>query len=381
MVPGIYLRHGEEFVEMREQGYETEDLLQVLIADHPEVLAGGDEWVLVKREAGVADREEGSDRWSLDHLLIDADGIPTFVEVKRSSDTRARREVVAQMLDYAANGIAYWNVERLRTWFEAACNEEGDHPTTVLEARLAVTDQDAFWATVYRNLTADRVRLIFVADEIAAELRSIIEYLNRQMTDTEVLAIEVKQYVDDVGERQTIVPTVVGQTEQAKAVKSGGSRTTRQWDRDSLLGEFATLHGNEVASTVRSILDWAEAQTGVRVVYGKGSKEGSAVVRLEDGTASLNALHIWSTDYIEIPFDFMRNQAPFGASREIRDELRRRINEAVPAAALPPEEERIRPNFSLTALGDDRTREQFFGVVEWAIQQARDAQAPAVQSA
>ena len=29
---------------------------------------------------------------------------PTLVEVKRSSDTRIRREVVGQMLDYAANG-------------------------------------------------------------------------------------------------------------------------------------------------------------------------------------------------------------------------------------------------------------------------------------
>src|SRR4051794_12230288 len=41
----------------------------------------------------------GSSRWSLDHLFVDQEGVPTLVEVKRSSDTRARREVVAQMLD------------------------------------------------------------------------------------------------------------------------------------------------------------------------------------------------------------------------------------------------------------------------------------------
>ena len=44
-------------------------------------------WLLVRREMGVADREEGGDRWSLDHLFVDQDAIPTFVEVKRSSDT------------------------------------------------------------------------------------------------------------------------------------------------------------------------------------------------------------------------------------------------------------------------------------------------------
>ena len=71
-------------------------------------------WLLVKRELGVPDDNHSSDRWSLDHLFLDQDGIPTFVECKRSSDSRARREVVAQMLDYAANGLKYWTVDNLR---------------------------------------------------------------------------------------------------------------------------------------------------------------------------------------------------------------------------------------------------------------------------
>src|SRR6185369_4442221 len=98
-----FLRDGDGFVPMREQPYKAEEVLQALIAEHPEVLAGDETgargaWVLVKREAGVADREEGAERWSLDHLFLDQAGVPTLVEVKRSSDTRVRREVVAQML-------------------------------------------------------------------------------------------------------------------------------------------------------------------------------------------------------------------------------------------------------------------------------------------
>jgi hypothetical protein len=46
--------------------------------------------------------------------------VPTLVEVKRSSDTRIRREVVGQMLDYAANAVVYWPLERLRATFEAS---------------------------------------------------------------------------------------------------------------------------------------------------------------------------------------------------------------------------------------------------------------------
>jgi len=38
---------------------------------------------------------------------LDQDAIPTIVEVKRSTDTRIRREVVGQMLGYAANAVVY----------------------------------------------------------------------------------------------------------------------------------------------------------------------------------------------------------------------------------------------------------------------------------
>ncbi len=68
----IYLRHGDEFVAMTEQPYEAEAVLQALLADHPEILAGENDrrseragWVLVTREAGIADAEAASNRWSL----------------------------------------------------------------------------------------------------------------------------------------------------------------------------------------------------------------------------------------------------------------------------------------------------------------------------
>jgi hypothetical protein len=230
-VDAIYLRHGNEFVAMHERPYEAEAVLQALLADHPEILAGGEPagkghgWVLVKREAGVADAEDSADRWALDHLFLDAAGVPTLVEVKRSSDTRARREVVAQMLDYAANATAFWRVDSLQAWFEAECEGLGTDSVAALEAAFEITDPGSYWERVQTNLAADRIRLVFVADEIAPELRSIVEFLNRQMTETEVLAIEVKQYVDTEGERQTIVPSLVGQTEAAQAAKGKRSGT------------------------------------------------------------------------------------------------------------------------------------------------------------
>jgi hypothetical protein len=101
--------------------YESEDLLQTLLEEHPELLVGDQinpddppRWIVVSREAGIPDSVGASDSWSVDHLLLDQQALPTFVEVKRSSDTRIRREVVGQMLDYAANAQAYWPHDRIR---------------------------------------------------------------------------------------------------------------------------------------------------------------------------------------------------------------------------------------------------------------------------
>ena len=88
------------WLPMQEAPYDSESLLQKLLADHPDLLAGDQinaeeprRWLLITREMAVPGEQDGAGRWSLDHLFLDQDAIPTLVEVKRSSDTRIRREV------------------------------------------------------------------------------------------------------------------------------------------------------------------------------------------------------------------------------------------------------------------------------------------------
>jgi len=133
------------------------------------------------------------------------------VEVKRSSDTRIRREVVGQLLEYAAHASAYLSAERLRGRFEAHLLEKGSNPDEVLRQFLGGdADPETFWNLVETRLRAGQLRLVFVADEIPPELRRVVEFLNRQMASTEVLAVEVKQYVGQG--LTTLVPRVLGQT-------------------------------------------------------------------------------------------------------------------------------------------------------------------------
>jgi hypothetical protein len=231
MSGGIFLLSGEKLVEMREQAYDSEELLQTLLAKYPSLLVGDQlagsprRWLLVKREAGVPDREAGGSRWSLDHLFIDQEAVPTLVEVKRSEDTRIRREVVGQMLDYAANGVVYWPAERLRSDFETRCAKEGKDADEVFRESLGdEIELEWFWDEVEQNLRSGRIRLVFVSDLIPPELRRVIEFLNERMSPTEVVGVEIKQYVGQ-DNLTTLVPRVVGQTEQARVQKIGGGQS------------------------------------------------------------------------------------------------------------------------------------------------------------
>ena len=137
---GIFLRSGPGLTVLKQSAYDSESVLQTALADHPEVLAGptttgeDEAWLLlIRREMGVPSAENGAGTFSLDHLFIDGDGVPVLVEVKRSSDTRIRREVVGQMLDYAANAVKYWPVASLQDSLEKRAEAEGKSVDELLE--------------------------------------------------------------------------------------------------------------------------------------------------------------------------------------------------------------------------------------------------------
>ena len=80
------------------------------------------------------------------HPFLDQETALTLVEVKRASDTRIRREVVGQMLDYAANAVVYWPGDLIRAQFEGRCLAEGRGPDQVLPNFLGGEARaEAFW--------------------------------------------------------------------------------------------------------------------------------------------------------------------------------------------------------------------------------------------
>lgn len=292
----VYLEHNGEFNVMSEAPYDAEEVLQRLLAEHPDLIGGDEEQglILISRELGVPDEEEGSDRWSLDHLFVDRDAIPTLVEVKRSSDTRLRREVVGQMLDYAAQGAAHWSVDSLTRAFTEACKERRKAEADIDPNKNIDLDEfikralplgvdvspDEFMEQVHVNLRAGRLRLLFVADRIPTELRRVIEFLNENMPSVEVLAVEVRQYVEQGGERRILVPQVIGDT-----AKGGSSRRRRPWSESELLDAFDKWEPPEEGRRMRMLYEQLIAK-GAGARWGRGSVPQVTVWLGEDADPS-----------------------------------------------------------------------------------------------
>lgn len=147
----------------------------------------------------VPDPDSGSDSCSLDFLLADQDAVPTFVECKRFKNIKninARRQIVGQMLDYAANGQYYWTKDELRAMADETAkklNNSLDDAFKDLEIPEELSSIDLFFERFYANLQQGQVRMIFFLENSSLQLRSIADFLNKQMERAEVLVVEARQ--------------------------------------------------------------------------------------------------------------------------------------------------------------------------------------------
>lgn len=374
MAGRIYLLNGEsKLIAMEESPYDSETLLQKLLADHPDLLAGDQinaeeprQWLLVTREMAVPGEQDGAGRWSLAPLFLDQDAIPTLVEVKRSSDTRIRREVIGQMLDYAANAVAYWPVEEIKAKFETRCEADGLDPEVELSGFLGEgQDASTFWQQVKTNLQAGRVRLLFIADEIPPELRRVVEFLNSQMDPAEVLAIEVKQFVGQ--NLKTLVPRVLGQTETARQKKSADRGEARQWDEASFFDAIQQKRGDQEAGIARSLLKWAR-KMGLRIWWGRGKQDGSFFPMYDNKHGKNFLFSVWTYGAVELQFQHMKHP-PFSAQEE-RKTLANRLT-AIEGMSIHESALSKRPSFGLGLLMGDGCLGKFLETFDWVLSEIK----------
>ncbi len=294
-------------------------------------------WLLIKREMPVSDPGTAADRFSLDFLFADQDAIPTLVECKRFADMRSRREIVGQMIEYAANGPYYWRKDSLRGYAEEAAKHDGCSLDEALQ-NLQGPDfdsPDVFFDSFVNNLRVGKLRIVFFLDESPMELRSVIDFLSKQMEPTEVLLVEARQY--RLNGTLIVTPKLFGYTEEARKemrsitaqVKAG----RRQWDELSFFADAQGRLGEQVAP-LRALYDQLNTE-GFGLEWGSGQKTGTFNVRVY--SISPRALiTVYSTGSLQVSL--------IGLPEPIQEELKSLVAERL---ALNVSPEQKYPSYSI----------------------------------
>jgi hypothetical protein len=303
---------------MQAEPYGTEAELQALLARHPDLLSADDDgarrWLLIRREMSVpiqgSDIAGGDATGYIDHLFVDQDGVPTIVEVKRATNTEARRQVAGQILDYAANAPLHWSGGLLRQAFEAPLEAESQDPGNALSAFLDAEDADpeAFWEQVETNLREGRVRLVFVMDIVPLSLQRIVEFLNRQMASVEVMAVEIRRHSGSSGD----ILEVRRKGETASRRRNAGLTRRERPTKEVWLGRFLGHHGSGVADGIDAIIAFMNKHGDV---FATAAQSPSLGLKLRNVSRGSYPIFVKWNGSITVSFSYlMRNDAMTDAS-------------------------------------------------------------------
>jgi hypothetical protein len=237
-------------------------------------------WLLIKREMPVPDPGTGGNRWSIDFFFVDQSGMPTFIECKRFQDTRSRREVVGQMLEYAANGQYYWDRELLRDYASISVKPKFSDLEEAIRSLEPESGEsvDDFLELIENNLREGQIRLIFFMEEAPNELKSIVDFLNSQMERSEVLIVEAKQYKKNG--LKVIVPRLFGFTEEARRIKKSvtinkGER--KKWNEEKFFEQARERLSSEQLEAVKRLYTYCKS-SGFEIKWGTGKETGAFTV-------------------------------------------------------------------------------------------------------
>ena len=228
-----YLLDKSGLHSVSEVEFDREEDLEQLICDHPQLLSlnqSNSEIMLVSRQLKLSDGEY-KDRFTADILFVNTDGLPILVEVKRHSDTRIRREVVGQMLDYVVCLSEKVNYSDLQSQFK-------EHYTEDDPIYRDYADNEDFWKRVSENIANGVMSLVFAADKICQSLSSIIQYLNPAFSKITVYGVEIKPYKSASDDVLVIERSIIYRSKETE--RKIADKIT--WNKEKLLDRVARYH-------------------------------------------------------------------------------------------------------------------------------------------
>ncbi len=181
---------------LQKVGHRDDQMIRQLLDHRPDLVLGSvtvddhRRLLLVSRRA-TATRTSDTSIASLERVYVDSDAVPLLVGLQVATHVRPR-EVLLRLLDHVALELPHWRGGRLR---ELARTTHGDRDEGELLGTVGwQADPDTYWARVDAHLARDRVRIVLLADRLPDDLARTVEFLDGQLREVEVRAVEVARY-------------------------------------------------------------------------------------------------------------------------------------------------------------------------------------------
>lgn len=301
---------------MNETKYEQEADLQELIKDNPELVRRSEqspELYFAAKELGMSETPGSSKAFVLDLFMVDATGMPTLVEVKRSSDTRLKREVVGQLLDYATC-ITTCDMDAVRRSFEDANADD----------QVLCISTDEFWETVRGNLQRGKMNLVFAADKIPEPLERMIYFLDASMPNICVYGAVIQQYL--CNSVRLLATNIVNIPVPAESAPARAEMRDEGWSDEAFAALLSGHKLDSVIPLVENICSRALA-AGLTIVRGRGTQVANLCFRKQKRKIfNISAWYKKSIGYI-CTFELdIKQLALYAGSIDKQDELRARFS-------------------------------------------------------
>ncbi|MGH7844936.1 MAG: hypothetical protein ACREQW_07185 [Candidatus Binatia bacterium] len=184
-------------VDLRKKGY-TEAWLQQFLRNQPEILPVAEIEPVFHPLVSIG-CEVPIETGSIDNLFISQRGYLTIVETKLWRNPEAKREVVAQLLDYSSV-LSKWNYDKINRLVLAYTNKnEGGKKSLFewVESQLGPLQggREFFEETVTKNLRLGRFLGLIVGGKIQTSVVEMLSYVNRfPALAIDVALVELQPY-------------------------------------------------------------------------------------------------------------------------------------------------------------------------------------------
>jgi hypothetical protein len=264
----------------------------------------------------------------IDVLYIDASGMLTLAETKLKKNPEARREVVGQILEYAA-ALGQWSTKDVETRAETFLRCDSCLPEykglsfQEAMAKLSTrstpeagetTSVEDIRARIAEALRKGQLRLIIAVDDIHEQLRRTITYLNTYST-FQIYLLQLVRF-EDQANREVFVPTLFGYAQKANAERPKGTR----WDQERFFEVLPAVKDESIQEIVRNLYTFTSDCADL-TWWGTGASEGSFSFYYTVNEVRVSVFTVTTRGHVWVNFGYMSGRVPDNDLERFRNEL------------------------------------------------------------